>query len=343
MATSSAEPAKLFRYSVVGLALNDEIQSEAARLAGSLAHFETTCREPAFRLGLGDLAGLLRSHAGELETLDTWVRRVGMGFLAADSGGFGSAAGVGLPQLSLWRSLGTGLPWFPLTAMFILLVIPSWLRRILLAMLWLELHEPDPEPLRKPEPKPTPEPEPEPSPDDGGTGASRQSEFGLPTRRKLEESPYYGFGTPYASGTYKDKPHPGWDIDGKEGQDIYPIGPGSVALVNTQQDKNGNPVGYGNYVVIEHQLADGRKIYSLYSHLRERPALEVDEPVDRRSVIGAMGQGEGIVHLHLEVRTEEGYDPWRTYADLLEKTWQDYWLNPADVIGNPEYKAIDVQ
>lgn len=99
MATSSAEPEKLFRYSDVGLALNSEVKSELARLRGSLAHFESVCREPGFRLGVMHHADSLGSYSSECETVDSWVRCVGAGFQAADSGGFGAI----LLQVARWQ------------------------------------------------------------------------------------------------------------------------------------------------------------------------------------------------------------------------------------------------
>jgi murein DD-endopeptidase MepM/ murein hydrolase activator NlpD len=185
-------------------------------------------------------------------------------------------------------------------------------------------------------PASTPEIKPE-SPDISKTQSElqlqREPVFTSPTGKKLQDSPYYKYGVPYASGPHAGQPHPGIDLDGSEGDALHPIGSGKVAKVAHDEK------GYGNYVVVEHELADGRKIYSLYAHLQNEPSLEIGAPVTPDTVIGNMGKtGKGAgdtPHLHLEIRTQEGYEPWRQYSDLDHDNWQEYWLDPAQMIGKP--------
>lgn len=162
---------------------------------------------------------------------------------------------------------------------------------------------------------------------------------GAPTSQALEESKYIKFGSKYSSGVYEGVVHPGYDVDGAEGDAIHPIGPGMVVKISN------NESGYGHYIVIEHQLENGEKCYSLYAHLKDAPSQNLlGEPVGPETTIGQMGKsGKGsndIVHLHLEVRTQEGYATWKTYNDLGSDDWQNYWLDPAQVVGNPDYSMV---
>lgn len=313
MATSSAEPEKLFRYSDVTLTLDHEVKSESTRLAGTLGHFEAACREPGFRLSVGHLASALSSYGGECETVGSWVRRVGTGFLAADSGGFTAI----LLQTVRWR------PWHAPLSLAVwlgskMLAAPSWLSDVVRTLPWI---------ASRPAPVVTPAPEPFES----GAGSSRRtapvepearSGFGPPTAKNLEESKYLKFGAVYQDGPYVGKAHKGVDIDGIEGEEIHPIGAGTVVECRTQLYESGS--GWGHTVVIEHKLSDGTSIYSRYAHLQELPNLEVGASVDPDTVIGKMGNsGTELVHLHLEVsRSHPATD----------------WIDPASVIGNPEWQ-----
>ena len=127
MATSSAEPEKLFRYSDVTLHLDGEVKSESGRLRASLTHFESTCRDPAFRLSVSHHAGSLGSYGSECETIDSWVRRVGAGFQAADSAGLGSRSVLPSPAyLYTGPQLSNSSQQDSVFAEFV--SIPAWLR-----------------------------------------------------------------------------------------------------------------------------------------------------------------------------------------------------------------------
>lgn len=63
--------------------------------------------------------------------------------------------------------------------------------------------------------------------------------------------------------------------------------------------------GYGNYVVIEHNLEDDAKIYTLYGHMKEGSiTVTKGEKVKTGQVLGIMGSTGNSTgpHLHFEVR-----------------------------------------
>lgn len=156
-----------------------------------------------------------------------------------------------------------------------------------------------------------------------------------PTGVGLTYGGYIGFGDIYAGGKYQGQRHPGCDIGGEAGTPVHPIGPGRVVVV--RNDKT----GYGHYVVVEHVLHSGDKVYSLYAHLDDVPSVVVGERVGPDTVLGGMGASGGgsggTVHLHLEVRTSAGYQPFRPYKDADGADWGKYWLNPEEIVGNPSY------
>jgi hypothetical protein len=86
--------------------------------------------------------------------------------------------------------------------------------------------------------------------------------------------------------------HPGLDIDGTTGDIIMPIMKGKVVEAGRSK------IGYGNYVVIDHE--NGYR--SLYAHL-SKIEVTVGNLVTLETVIGKMGstgRSSGD-HLHLEV------------------------------------------
>jgi murein DD-endopeptidase MepM/ murein hydrolase activator NlpD len=154
-----------------------------------------------------------------------------------------------------------------------------------------------------------------------------------PTGKDLSTTPYYKFGDRYGSGKFAGKRHPGIDLDGSEGTPVHPIGPGKVVAIREEDS------GYGHYIVVEHTLKNGERVYSVYAHLQSKPDFKPGDPVSSDTEIGRIGKSGnsgGIPHLHLEIRTGSGFHPWRTYADTdsLEK----YWLDPEKVVGNPDYE-----
>jgi len=140
---------------------------------------------------------------------------------------------------------------------------------------------------------------------------------------------------------------------------VHPIGPGRVFKVGQQvkKDKNGKPMkdknnspilaGYGNYVVIEHELSDGTKVYTRYAHLANYPNLKKGSLVGNDTELGKMGStGRSTgAHLHLEVFNKpkpsydyQGHKPGELVDPKNPKgpTWgqkmQEDWIDPKPVI-----------
>lgn len=72
-------------------------------------------------------------------------------------------------------------------------------------------------------------------------------------------------------------------------------------IINGQSDH-----GFGNTVIIRHDLTSG-SVYSLYGHLASfAPGIEPNKSVSRGQLIGTMGStgsgSNGIVHLHFEIK-----------------------------------------
>jgi hypothetical protein len=87
LATSSAEPLMLVRYSDALVLVDDALAAEANRLRSALQHFEATCREPGFHMQVSHVADALVQYAQRAHVVDLWVRDVGVGFQLADGGG----------------------------------------------------------------------------------------------------------------------------------------------------------------------------------------------------------------------------------------------------------------
>lgn len=86
--------------------------------------------------------------------------------------------------------------------------------------------------------------------------------------------------------------HDGIDIASGMGTELVSIADGVVEKVGPKMDKciglrcNG---GYGNYILIKHNLPGGKRIYSLYSHLQNQSNKVIGQNVGRGEIIGFMG------------------------------------------------------
>lgn len=130
---------------------------------------------------------------------------------------------------------------------------------------------------------------------------------------------------------------------GDPAPEVFPIGPGSVEKIGSNEKES---LGY--HVVIKHQLADGRFIFSTYGHLAEDPSqkIKVGDPVSQNDPIGLMGDtGSGTGHhLHLTIH-EQGKGSYKYYEqrrnpeikpdDLMKNTQKTYrqemeeqWIDP---------------
>lgn len=88
--------------------------------------------------------------------------------------------------------------------------------------------------------------------------------------------------------------------------------------------------GWGNVVIIEHNLADGKKIQTLYGHLRK--ISKTSGEVKKREQIGEVGNADGryLCHLHFELR-DESCPMWKQ-AGAGYSTESNGWIDPSDFI-----------
>lgn len=108
------------------------------------------------------------------------------------------------------------------------------------------------------------------------------------------------------------------------GEPVFAIGNGTIIYA----DYAG--IGWGNVVIIEHTLPDGKKIESLYGHLLE--ILKTSGEVKKREQIGKVGNADGkyLCHLHLEIRVET-CPMWNQVGGGYSSE-RDGWLNPSEFI-----------
>ena len=389
---SSAEPEKLLRYSNFGMHVDHALDLEAMRLVPALQHFEATCTESGFQVGVGHLGDGLRGHARQSESVDSWVRQVGQGFQMADRGSFGTA---------LWPGDVIRIKWpFPrwvagvISLLPVLPALPGWIISLLPRLPWLRrnevivLPEPAPTPVPAPTPIPVPkEPAPQETPSDSapepvpiprptptpGPSPERPAPQETPLEPPAPDlvkagKPFDDVQTTATFPTYDDKErylHNGVDIqpqpfDRGKTYPVHPIGPGKVFQVGqgVKKDDKGQPVldeqgqpvlvGYGNYIIIEHELSDGSKVYTRYAHLASLPSLKEGTSVGLDTELGNMGQtGKASgPHVHLEVyRSAHPYNPQEGYGahkatDLFSDdpalTWEqkmrDNFVDPLPII-----------
>jgi len=99
--------------------------------------------------------------------------------------------------------------------------------------------------------------------------------------------------------------HPGEDWNGRGGgntdfgQPVYAIADGRVVFAE-------NCFHWGNMLLIEHRLPDGKIVFSLYAHLKDLP-VRTGDVVKRRRQVGTVGRGYRdatykAAHLHFEIR-----------------------------------------
>ena len=112
----------------------------------------------------------------------------------------------------------------------------------------------------------------------------------------------------YLSGNNFSGWHPGLDIAGRLGEPIYASDSGTVIYAGYSLSAAGTPVGYGQYVVLDH----GNGYQTLYAHASQL-YVQCGQQVSRGTVIaavGSIGKSTGP-HLHFEIRAGGGaVNPW---------------------------------
>ena len=88
--------------------------------------------------------------------------------------------------------------------------------------------------------------------------------------------------------------------------------------------------GWGNVVIIEHNLPNGERVQTLYGHLRK--ITKTSGKVKLREQIGEVGNADGkyLCHLHFEVRNKNC--PMWNKAGAGYSTNNKGWLDPSDFI-----------
>ena len=107
----------------------------------------------------------------------------------------------------------------------------------------------------------------------------------------------------YLSGYNFSAVHAGIDIAGRLGEPIYASDAGTVIYAGFSLSKAGTPVGYGQYIVLDH----GNGTQTLYAHASQL-YVTCGQQVSRGAVIaavGSVGRSTGP-HLHFEIRSGGG-------------------------------------
>lgn len=108
------------------------------------------------------------------------------------------------------------------------------------------------------------------------------------------------------------------------GEAVYAAANGRIVYA-----ENAGP-GWGNVVIVEHLLADGKRVQTLYGHLQK--ILKQTGEVKMREQIGEVGNADGkyLCHLHFELREESS--PMWNQAGGGYSSENKGWLDPSDFI-----------
>lgn len=108
------------------------------------------------------------------------------------------------------------------------------------------------------------------------------------------------------------------------GEPVYAVATGRIVFAG-----DAGP-GWGNVLIVEHRLADGSRVQSLYGHLQK--ILKSEGDVKIREQIGEIGNANGryYCHLHLEIRTSDSRD-WNLAGGGYSKDRKG-WVDPSDFI-----------
>lgn len=124
----------------------------------------------------------------------------------------------------------------------------------------------------------------------------------------------------------------GWNSD--LGDPVYAVADGLVVFAGWPSD------GWGNVVILQHELASGEPIQSFYGHL-DSVHVPVGRLVRRGKQVGTIGNADGVylAHLHLEIRRAATIDVGVGYSDeklgrlpaeLMLRRWR---TRPEDRLG----------
>ncbi len=102
--------------------------------------------------------------------------------------------------------------------------------------------------------------------------------------------------------------HPAIDVKLAFGTPVGAIAGGRVHLVAKNEE------GLGLYVIIEHRLENGEKIFSIYGHL-DTARVQEGEDMEPGQIIGTVGLSGRTTapHLHLQIDRDDGSQPHQVY------------------------------
>lgn len=108
------------------------------------------------------------------------------------------------------------------------------------------------------------------------------------------------------------------------GEPVYATANGTIVFAENAG------IGWGNVVIIEHNLPNGVKVQTLYGHLQK--ILKTSGEVKLREQIGEIGNADGkyLCHLHFELR-EETCPMWNEAGGGYSAENKG-WLDPSDFI-----------
>jgi murein DD-endopeptidase MepM/ murein hydrolase activator NlpD len=108
------------------------------------------------------------------------------------------------------------------------------------------------------------------------------------------------------------------------GEPVFAIADGRIVYATNAGES------WGNVLIIEHELADGTRIESLYGHLQK--ILKLTGEIKRREQIGEIGNADGkyLCHLHFEIRAEN-CPMWNQPGGGYSADRKG-WLDPSDFI-----------
>ncbi len=117
------------------------------------------------------------------------------------------------------------------------------------------------------------------------------------------------------------------------GEPVYAAANGTIVYAENAG------IGWGNVVIIEHNLPAGKKIQTLYGHLRK--ILKTSGEVKMREQIGEVGNADGkyLCHLHFELRDETC--PLWNQAGAGYSAENKGWLDPSDFIDSNRKKPAN--
>ncbi|MFH0834178.1 MAG: M23 family metallopeptidase [Patescibacteria group bacterium] len=129
-------------------------------------------------------------------------------------------------------------------------------------------------------------------------------------------------------------PHPGIDFnmdntsgDGDAGQNVYAVNKGKVVF-------SGYATGWGNLIIIQHDLQNDGFVQSVYGHLQD-VFVEAGKDFDEHLPIGTVGNtGTTNAHLHFEIRSsrlleQPEYTSPKYFPYFQDKSWvANNYYNP---------------